>query len=177
MAKKSNKEETATVTVEKTSEETKGSKINPEVIAKLKQAIEDKTEELENKKYLIPGGDDVAKKIQAFIVDNAKWKFTESIGVIEVNRIIKDFLADAKKKEFMIPTVALEATYYFLAKHEGVGLEEAETFTELLKAINQAKSRADQDKKDFEEMQFRLQSLEHGVDPDAPEETLGEDAK
>lgn len=160
--------------------------INPDVIKKLKEAIDDKrkelddkVEELENKKYLIPGGKDVAKLIKQYVVKEAKWRFTESLGVIEINRAMHEFIQDESKKELMITPLALEALYYFMSKHDGVGLPAAEKFTSLLKAINQAKHRADEDKKEFdkdkkeiEEMQFKLQSLEHGVDPDNPMETL-----
>lgn len=157
--------------VEKNESTEESKKINPEVIEKLKEAIEKKEVELEGKKYLIPGGKEVATLIKNFICEDAKWKFTEALGIIEVNKIIQEFLTSGKK-DFMIPPVALEATYYFLSKHEGKGLAEAETCTSLLKAINQAKARADEDKKEYEEMQFRLQSLEHGIDPDAPQEEL-----
>ncbi|MCK9575376.1 MAG: hypothetical protein WC979_00870 [Candidatus Pacearchaeota archaeon] len=156
-------------------ETTKTSGINPEVIEKLKIEIEEKKDELENKKYLIPGGDAIAKKIKQFIVKEAKWRFTECIGVLEVNRILHDFITDPARAELMITPVALEALYYFMSKHEGKGLPEAEAMTELIKAINQAKSRAEQDKREFEEMTFRLQSLEHGVDPEAPMNTFKED--
>jgi hypothetical protein len=57
-------------------------------------------------------------------------------------------------------------------RHEGTGLVEAKEFTDLIKAINSAKGRSEQDRKEFEEMTFRLQSLEHGVDPDSPEDTF-----
>lgn len=146
------------------------SKINPEIIEKLKETIDEKTEELENKKYLIPGGKEVAKSIKQFIVKQAKWKFTESLGIVEINRQMHEFINDPASKELMVPPLVLEAFYYFLSKHEGIGLPEADAFVSLLKAINQAKSRADNDKKELEEMRFRLQSLEHGVDPDNPEE-------
>lgn len=164
-------EKNETVATETT--ETK-SKINPEVIEKLKVSIKEKEEELETKKYLIPGGDPVAKKFKQFIVKNAKWRFTECIGVVEVNRILHEFINDPAKEELMLPPVALEALYYFMAKHEGVGLPDAEDFTALIKSINSAKARSEQDKKELEEMRFRLQSLEHGVDPEAPEETFKE---
>lgn len=168
--------ESVNVIVEKNGK-TDDNKINHEIIEKLKETIKEKEKELETKKYLIPGGKEVAENIKIFITESAKWKFTESIGIIEVNKVLTEFINDLKKKELMIPPVVLEATYYFLSKHDGTGLEEAEKFTKLLKAINQAKSRADNDKKEFEEMTFRLQSLEHGVDPDASVDTSNTNTK
>jgi hypothetical protein len=165
----------ATLTVEKNeqvAEETKNPRINPEVIEKLKGEIKAKEEELETKKYLIPGGKQVAKNFKQFIAKNAKWRFTEAIGVVEVNRILIEFIENPAETELMIPAVALEAMYYFMARHEGTGLVEAKEFTDLIKAINSAKGRSEQDRKEFEEMTFRLQSLEHGVDPDSPEDTF-----
>ncbi len=180
----SNKKETKEVelVVENTDEksekqaETK-SKINPEIIKKLKEEIAAKEDELENKKYLIPGGKDIAKAIKQFVVKNAKWKFTECLGIVEINKQMHEFINDPEAKELMVQPLVLEAFYYFLAKHEGIGHPEAEKFITLLKSINQAKSRADQDKKEIEEMRFRLQSLEHGVDPDNPEKEFQENDK
>lgn len=150
-------------------------KIDPKIIEELQKKIEEKANELENKKYLIPGGVDIAKIIKSFVVKEAKWKFTECLGVVEINRSMHEFINDPAKKELMVNPLTLEALYYFMARHDGVGLPEAEKFVSLLKAINQAKHRADEDKKEFEEMQFRLQSLQHGIDPDKPMETFEED--
>lgn len=155
----------------------KKSKINPEIIEKIKEEITAKEDELENKKYLIHGGKDIAKAIKQFVVKSAKWKFTECLGIVEINKQMHEFINDPEAKELMVQPLVLEAFYYFLAKHEGIGHPEAEKFITLLKSINQAKSRADQDKKELEEMRFRLQSLEHGVDPDNPQEAFQEDDK
>lgn len=170
--KETNEKKEIELVVDKKTEDKPKSKINPEVIEKLQKAIDEKITELDNKKYLIPGGDEIAKLIKQFIVKDAKWRFTECLGIIEINRAMHEFISDTTKKELMVTPLTLEALYYFMSKHEGEGLPSAEKFTSMLKSINQAKHRADEDKKEFEQMKFRMQSLQHGVDPDNPAESL-----
>lgn len=162
-------------TTDKKTKEAENKKAQTEkLINDLLKELNELQDELDNKKYLVDGGKKIADEIKLFITKKAKWKFTEALGIIEVIKALDKFINDHKSKDFMIGPLELEAIYYFLSKHEDVGLDTAEPFVKLLKAINLAKSRKDADNKKFEELQFRISSLQHGVDPEDVKEQNNE---
>lgn len=149
---------------------------NEKTLEKLKKERDDLQEELDNKEYFIEGGQTMAKDLLKFIRQDAKWKFTEALGIVEVAKTLEKFISE-DKKQFMIGPLELEAIYYFLSKHEGVGYQSAKKCVEFLRAINPAKSRKDNDSKKFEELSFKITSLEHGVDPEEAKKELQNNEK
>lgn len=157
----------AELVVEKTTQEIADKKAaQTKLIAELNEQLAKVEEELEGKKYLIEGGKDMGLALHAFIMHEAKWKFTEALGVIEVVKTLESFNASKKEKDLMVGPLEIEALYYFMSKHEGVGLASAKSFIEMLRAVNPAKSRKEEDTKKYEQIVFRIQSLEHGIDPE-----------
>lgn len=142
------------------------------LIKELEKEFESIQQELETKKYLIDGGNDMAIKFRHFMANDSKWKFTEALGVVEVIKFLDTFIKDTKHKDLMIGPLELEALYYFMSKTESVGLDAAQNFYILIKAINPAKSRRDADMRKYEEIKFRIDSLKHGVDPAEVENIL-----
>lgn len=157
------------VVVEKTTENKK--QVNEKLLADLRIKETEFQKELDTKKYLIEGGKESAKKLYQFITEDATWKFTEALGIIEVEKVLIKFIQSADK-ELMLGPLEIEAIYWFLSKIEGVGFKEASRYYELLKLVNPAKARMDEARKEYETLQFKIASLEHGIDSDTIEEEL-----
>jgi predicted RND superfamily exporter protein len=132
-------------------------------LAELTKKLDDFEKELDKKEYLIEGGKKIAETIKEFIENNAKWKFTEAIGVLEIIKKIDIFLS-GKEKEFMCGPLELEAIYYFLSKHEGVGVKGAQDFYDLLKTINQPKGRKDSDAKKYEMLRTEIEYVKNQLE-------------
>lgn len=149
---------------------------NEKLIKELTKERDKFQDELDSKEYLIDGGESMAKELLKFVRQDAKWKFTEALGIIEIVKTLEK-ITSGNKKEFMIGPLELEAIYYFLSKHEGTGYQSAKRCVDFLKAINPAKSRKDSDGKKFEELNFKITSLEHGVDPEEAEKEMQNNEK
>jgi len=161
------------VTVEKvTTEKELKKEQNKKLLEELTKKLEDLQKDLDVKRFLVDGGTESAKKFLNFVETKAKWKFTEVLGIVELQRVFKDFLKGGKSKEFLMGPIEIEALYYFLSKEEGIGTEGTIEYNELLKLINTPKSKMDAMRKEFEQLQFRMASVENGIDPDQVEEEL-----
>lgn len=125
-------------------------------------------EKIEKTGYLVEGGEKTAIAVGFWIENNASWKFTEAMGVIEATKQVRKAIEDIKKgktKEFLLNNLSLEAIYYFVSKKEGKGLEEARNYYEgLLKPIADGLGRAKHDKDVVKDLEFKLASLENGID-------------
>jgi hypothetical protein len=139
----------------------------------LKKKLEDLDTELENKLYLVEGKQEIAEKLKNFIINEAEWKFSESIGIIQteedLSKCIKD-LSSGKRKELMLSNLAIEAIYYFLTKVTGKGIETSKTYLELLKPISDSLSRAKADKEKKDQLVKDIGSVEHAIDMGAVSE-------
>lgn len=126
-------------------------------------------ENLEKKGYIVEGGEKRAQILIDYLTNNSKWKFNESMGVIEATRQIEaaaENIRKGKTKELYLPNLCLEAVYYFISKVEGNGLEEAKFYVnELLKPVADGLGRAKIDKDLIEAKSFQLASYENGIDP------------
>ena len=158
-----------TLTVDKPSTKTSASQNFEKQIASLTKDITNLQENLEKKGYIVEGVEKRAHVLIDWLTNNAKWKFSESMGVIEAIRQIEvaaESIKKGKTKELLLPNLCLEAVYYFVSKVEGVGLEEANFYThELLKPIADGLGRAKVDKDSIESKQFELASYQNGIDP------------
>ena len=138
--------------------------------ADLTKKLADFEKELETKNYLVEGKIETAEKLLAFVTEEAEWKFSEALGIVETQSQlskIKDNLAKGKSTEIMLSHLALEALYYFLSKGTGKGVETAKTYLALLKPITDALSRAKQDKDKKDQMVKDLGTLESAIDTGA----------
>lgn len=145
-----------------------------QLAADLEQRLNDFRKELETKQYLIEGKGQVAEALHSFITNDAKWSFSESMGIIETARqletIVKD-LKSGKRNELMLPNLALEAIYYFLSKETGTGLNSAvHYFNGVLKPVTDALSRAKQDKEKKDQMERDLGQVQNAIDQGAVSE-------
>lgn len=165
----------ATLTIEKAPVDIDGKlEQRQQLAADLEKRLNDFRAELETKTYLVEGQIVTAKALHKFITEDAKWNFSESMGIIETRRqldtIIKD-LETGKRKEIMLSTLALEAIYYFLSKETGVGLESAiYYFNTILKPVTDALSRAKQDKEKKDQLERDLGQVQNAIDQGAVSE-------
>jgi len=139
--------------------------------------IDAKNKELETKKYLIEGGTLAAQKIQEFLTNDAKWKFSEALGIMESTKQVDEALAQikaGKTKELLVPALALEAIYYFLTKVEGTGLGSATNYIDILKPISDALGRSKKDREEVDQLVRDRGTLEAAIDNGADVE--GEDS-
>lgn len=149
------------------------SPLNEFQLAALTQAeneLEDLRKELSTKKYLL----DVEKKdvdlLKAFIANDAPWKFTEALGIVEVTREL-DAIKDGK---LFIKALAIEAIYYYMSKVEGTGtLPDGKAFPSIteylriLKAITIGVERVKADNEKLNNAEFVLAARREGIEPDS----------
>lgn len=142
-----------------------------ELHTKLVDKINSTTEELAKKVYIIEGKVSTAQNILRFLQKDAQWKFTESMGILEAVKEIEKTIAEIKKgksKEIYFNPLVIEATYYFLTKVEGKGLDEAKYYhDELLKPVSDALSRSKADRSNLDQMQRDLATLENALEQGA----------
>jgi hypothetical protein len=165
------KEATLTVVSEK---DAKKEKMESQ-IAETRKQLDEVNDRIKNRGYLVEGGEKTGLTLVDWITNNASWKFTEAMGVIESVKQIKaaiENIAKGKTKELMLPNLALEAVYYFISKNEGKGLEEANVYHEtLLKPVADALGRAKVDKDKVNSLEFNLASLEQGIEVENTSDT------
>jgi hypothetical protein len=139
-----------------------------QLVDKLTEKIEQKEKAITTKLYLIEGGETVADATIDFLQNKAQWKFSEALGIMECIRQVneaKSNITKKKTKEFLIPSLALEAIYYFLTKVEGVGITQAEDYVKnLLKPISDGLSRAKNDREEIDQLMRDRGTLENAID-------------
>lgn len=137
---------------------------------KLKAKIESAEKDLTTKTYLIEGGSNIGTDIVSFLTHDAKWKFSEALGIGEAINQVESALSNIKKgktKELLVPSLALEAIYYFMTKVEGEGVESANNFIKLLKPVSDALGRSKNDRSKIDQMARDLGTLESSIDSGA----------
>jgi hypothetical protein len=140
-------------------------------LEKAEQELEAIKNELASKKYLIDIKKEDIVRLQNFNTNDAPWKFTESLGVIEVE---KDLQKAAKDGNLYIGAIAIEAIYYYLSKVEGKGkttnataFENVDDYIRVLKAVTggMEKVKADNDK--LRHAEFVAAARKEGIDTDS----------
>lgn len=126
--------------------------------------------ELENKKYYSDLSTEDAKILQNFLLNDATWKFTESLGIREVNREITESMK--KKGKLFMGATAFEAMYFYLSRVEGTGekvtstaIPDLETYLRLLKGINAVRSEMNADNKKLQHLEYVTASRSEGLEP------------
>ncbi len=143
-------------------------------LEKAEKDLEAIKNELASKKYLIDIKKEDIIRLQKFNNDDAPWKFTESLGVIEVE---KDLQKAAKDGNLYIGAIAIEAIYYYLSKVEGKGkttnasaFENVEDYIRVLKAITGGMEKVKADTDQLRNAEFVVAARREGIDTDTPEE-------
>lgn len=124
-----------------------------------------------NMKYLI----DLDKKdlaiLDTFLKVDAKWLFTESLGIIETEKAMK---AAMKEGKLFTDAPSIQAIYYFLSKVEGNGRTPAATsfnsiedFVRILKAIKGGIDKIKIENEKVDRADFIVSARREGIEPDA----------
>jgi len=133
----------------------------------LEKKLEARREEVSNKAYPVKGGLATAKALREFIKTEAQWKFTESLGIIEAERVLSEQVALLEKKEVAemeLGALTIEALYYFLTKEEGKGLAKAVRYVNnLLRPVNEALTSSKADREEINQMEKDLATLQEAV--------------
>jgi hypothetical protein len=161
------KEVNATIVSKRETLETRNI-MRADMVKQLTAKIEAKEKEIENKKYIIEGGTKTATAVVNFLQNEASWKFSEALGVIEATRQVEEAqkeILKGKTKELLIPALAVEAIYYFLTKVEGKGLIHATSYVnELLKPVTDALSRSKNDRTEIDQLVRDRGTIESAID-------------
>jgi len=133
----------------------------------LDRKIENKEKALEGKRYVVEGKESIGEKLITFLKDDAQWKFTEALGIVESLKQVEEAVKSVKTKktsELLLPSLALEAVYYFLTKVEGTGTLNAEAFIALLKPVSDALGRSKQERQEIDQLVRDRGTLESAID-------------
>lgn len=132
--------------------------------------LETLRKEVEETKYLVDLSGEDLKDLNNFICENAPWKFTESLGIIEVEKAMKKAVKDGK---LFTDAVAIEAIYYYLSKVEGNGkktnasaISSIDTYLRILKAITGTIERIKANTERVRQAEFVVASRREGIEPD-----------
>jgi len=142
-----------------------------QMVDRLTAKIEKTEKDLSEKLYVVEGKQQSAEHIIEFLKTRAEWKFTESLGILECIKQVQDGekkLKAGKAKELMVPSLSLEAIYYFMTKVEGKGYGEAYDFvTNLLKPVSDALGRSKNDRATLDQLVRDRGTLESSIDSGA----------
>ena len=131
--------------------------------------------EIESKKYLLDLDKKDLQTLNNFITTSAPWKFTESLGILEVEKEMKKAIKEGK---LFTTSVAIEAIYYYMSKVEGKGktpdatsFKKAEDYIRILKGITGAMEKVKIDNEKVKNAQFVVAARREGIEPDSSIET------
>lgn len=140
-------------------------------LKKAEENLEKMKHELSTRKYLVEMKKEDIQLLLDFIEKDAPWKFTECLGIVEVQ---KDLRACLKAGKFFATAVAIEATYYYLSKVEGKGIatcsssfKHVDDYLRIIKAITGGVERIKADGEKIKNAEFIVAARREGVEPDA----------
>jgi archaellum component FlaC len=132
--------------------------------------LEKLRKEVEEAKYLVDLSKNELTSLSNFIVNNAPWKFTESLGIIEVEKSMKRAVKEGK---LYTDAVAIEAIYYYLSKVEGNGkntnasaIASIDEYLKILKSITGAIERIKANTERVRQAEFVVAARREGIEPD-----------
>lgn len=139
-------------------------KLDKARIEDLIQKINNKKEEISKKEYAVTITAEAFGKLKNFMENEAEWNQTESLGVIEVMKVL-----EAIQKEginggtIFVQALPLEAMHYFLSKTRGKGLQAANDFMTIWKPLDLALHRAKSDASEIKELEKELAAAQQGI--------------
>ncbi len=140
----------------------------------LEQAEKDleaiKTEIVE-KRYTVDVEKNDIVNLKNYIIKDAPWKFTECLGIVEVE---KSMAIAIKNEKLALGAVELEAIYYYLSKVEGFGktpetensFKSVEDYIRVLKSITILMEDLKSDGERLRKAEFVAAARREGIDPE-----------
>jgi hypothetical protein len=140
------------------------SKVDQKRIGKLKTELENHKKMLTTKEYALEITKDQLKDFTNFMTKDVTWKGQESLGIIEINKILEKSTKETTKNGVVyFNNLAVEASHYFLNRWEGKGLKEAETVSSLLKTFSNTLNLIHQDNTTVKDLEKQLAAAEQGI--------------
>jgi hypothetical protein len=140
-------------------------KLDQAKIQDLKQRIADKKEQIARKEYAVGITSSSFQNLYSFIYSEAEWNQTECVGVIEIIKVLDAIKNEGiKDNTVFMQALPLEAIHYFLSKKKGNGLEEAISFLDMWKPIDQALQSAKSDAVEIKDLEKQLSAAEQGIE-------------
>ena len=140
-------------------------KLDHKKIKSLEDQVKDLKEKTEKKVYAVKLSSDLLASLIDFIENHSEWAQTESLGVIEVHKILSGIKKEGvKDNTIFLGSLPLEATHYFLSKTKGKGLKEAQSFIDLFKPISIALEEVKRDAEAIQSLEKDLVAAQQGID-------------
>ena len=139
-------------------------KLDHNKIKSLEDQVKDLKEKTGKKVYAVKLSSDLLVSLIDFIENHAEWAQTESLGVMEVHKILTGIKKEGvKDNTIFLGPLPLEATHYFLSKTKGKGLREAQNFISLFKPISIALEEIKQDAEAIQSLEKDLVAAQQGI--------------
>jgi len=140
-------------------------RLDHDKIQSLEEQIKDLKEKTSKKVYAVKLSSDLLVTLIDFVEKNAEWSQTESLGVIEVHKVLTGIKKEGvKDNTIFIGSLPLEATHYFLSKTKGKGLKEAQSFISLFKPISIALEEVKSDAEAIQHLEKDLVAAQQGIE-------------
>jgi hypothetical protein len=134
-------------------------------IKSIEDQIKDLKEKNSKKVYAVKMSADLLITLIDFMEKNAEWSQTESLGIIEVHKILSGIKKEGvKDNTIFMESLPLEATHYFLSKVKGKGLKEAQSFISLFKPISIALEEIKKDAEAIQSLEKDLVAAQQGIE-------------
>ena len=139
-------------------------KLDHTKIKSLEDQVKDLKEKTGKKVYAVKLSTALLTTLIDFVENQAEWSQTESLGVIEVHKILIGIKKEVvKDNTIFLGSLPLEATHYFLSKTKGKGLKEAQNFISLFKPISIALEEIKQDAEAIQSLEKDLVAAQQGI--------------
>ena len=139
-------------------------KLDHTKIKSLEDQVKDLKEKTGKKVYAVKLSPSLLSSLIDFVENHAEWSQTESLGVIEVHKILSGLKKEGvKDNTIFLGSLPLEATHYFLSKTKGKGLKEAQSFIDLFKPISIALEEVKKDAEAIQSLEKDLVAAQQGI--------------
>ncbi len=142
-----------------------------EALENAEKELDTLRDEITKKKYLIDLSKSDIVLLNDFNNNDAPWKFTECLGVVEIEKELKESIKSGK---LYIGAMPIEAIYYYLSKVEGTGkttntttFKNLEDYIRVLKAITTGMERMKIDNEKLRNAEFVVAARREGIEPEA----------
>jgi len=134
-------------------------------IKSLEDQIKDLKEKNSKKVYAVKLTAELLATLIDFVENNSEWSQTESLGIIEIHKILTGIKKEGvKDNTIFMESLPLEATHYFLSKVKGKGLKEAQSFISLFKPVSIALEEVKKDTADIQSIEKDLVAVQQGIE-------------
>lgn len=100
-----------------------------------------------------------------FMFNEAEWREKESLGVIEICKVIDKLKKEEIKQNVIyLSALPLEASHYFLSKKSGKGLVDAKRYIGILKPFGIALESTKADAAQIQELEKELAAAQQGIE-------------